>query len=36
MAAQWIKLGDQGVGGEGVFDYENSYFGGDGGVWRQT
>jgi hypothetical protein len=36
MAAQWIKLGDQGVGGEGMFDYENGYFGGDGGVWRQT
>ena len=36
MAAQWVKLGAQGAGGNAEFDYSNGYFGGDSGVWRQT
>ena len=36
MAAQWVKVGAQAAGGNGMFDYDNGYFGGDSGMWEQT
>lgn len=36
VAAGWLKVGAQAIGGNGEFTYGNSYFGGDSGVWQQT